>query len=75
VREALWSENVQDGLRARTFHLGGFVDVQVSDDAVLHHHCVALGAHAEAEADELARAITGLRDEARRAGVPPGWLR
>ncbi len=29
----------------------------------------------EAEADELARAITGLRDEARRAGVPPGWLR
>ena len=29
----------------------------------------------EAEADELARAITDLRDEARRAGVPPGWLR
>ena len=29
----------------------------------------------EAEADELARAITGLRDEARRAGIPPGWLR
>ncbi len=39
-----------------------------------------LGALAEleetqAEADELARAITDLRDEARRAGVPPGWLR
>ena len=29
----------------------------------------------EAEADDLARAITDLRDEARRAGVPPGWLR
>ncbi len=29
----------------------------------------------EAEADELARAIIDLRDEARRAGVPPGWLR
>ena len=29
----------------------------------------------EAEADELARAITDLRGEARRAGVPPGWLR
>ena len=29
----------------------------------------------EAEADELARAIVDLRDEARRAGVPPGWLR
>jgi DNA repair exonuclease SbcCD ATPase subunit len=29
----------------------------------------------EAEADELAQAIADLRDEARRAGVPPGWLR
>ena len=29
----------------------------------------------EAEADDLARAIADLRDEARRAGVPPGWLR
>ena len=29
----------------------------------------------EAEADELARAVADLRDEARRAGVPPGWLR
>ena len=29
----------------------------------------------EAEADELARTIADLRDEARRAGVPPGWLR
>ena len=29
----------------------------------------------EAEADDLARAITDLRDEARRVGVPPGWLR
>ncbi len=29
----------------------------------------------EAEADDLARAITDLRGEARRAGVPPGWLR
>lgn len=29
----------------------------------------------EAEADGLVRAITDLRDEARRAGVPPGWLR
>jgi cell division protein FtsB len=29
----------------------------------------------DAEADELARAIADLRDEARRAGVPPGWLR
>ena len=28
-----------------------------------------------AEADELARAVDDLRDEARRAGVPPGWLR
>ena len=28
-----------------------------------------------AEADELARAVADLRDEARRAGVPPGWLR
>ena len=28
-----------------------------------------------AEADELAQAIADLRDEARRAGVPPGWLR
>ena len=27
------------------------------------------------EADELARAVDDLRDEARRAGVPPGWLR
>ena len=27
------------------------------------------------EADELARAVADLRDEARRAGVPPGWLR
>lgn len=29
----------------------------------------------EAEADELARAVAAVRDEARRAGVPPGWLR
>lgn len=29
----------------------------------------------EAEADDLARAIADVRDEARRAGVPPGWLR
>ncbi len=29
----------------------------------------------EAEADDLAQAIADLRDEARRAGVPPGWLR
>jgi len=28
-----------------------------------------------AEADELAQAIVDLREEARRAGVPPGWLR
>lgn len=28
-----------------------------------------------AEAEELARAVDDLRDEARRAGVPPGWLR
>ena len=28
-----------------------------------------------AEVDELARAVVGLRNEARRAGVPPGWLR
>ena len=28
-----------------------------------------------AEAGELARAVDDLRDEARRAGVPPGWLR
>ena len=27
------------------------------------------------EADELARAVDDLRDEARRADVPPGWLR
>ena len=27
------------------------------------------------EADELVRAVADLRDEARRAGVPPGWLR
>ena len=29
----------------------------------------------EAEIAELARAVADLRDEARRAGVPPGWLR
>ena len=29
----------------------------------------------EAEADELARAVAAVRDEARRSGVPPGWLR
>ena len=28
-----------------------------------------------AEAEELARAVADLRAEARRAGVPPGWLR
>ncbi len=28
-----------------------------------------------AEAEELAQAVVDLRDEARRAGVPPGWLR
>lgn len=28
-----------------------------------------------AEAEELARAVAAVRDEARRAGVPPGWLR
>ena len=28
-----------------------------------------------AEAEELARAVDDLRNEARRAGVPPGWLR
>ena len=28
-----------------------------------------------AEADELGRAVADVRDEARRAGVPPGWLR
>ena len=28
-----------------------------------------------AEVDELARAVADVRDEARRAGVPPGWLR
>ncbi len=27
------------------------------------------------EVDDLARAVADLRDEARRAGVPPGWLR
>lgn len=28
-----------------------------------------------AEIDELARAVADVRNEARRAGVPPGWLR
>ena len=28
-----------------------------------------------AEAEELAQAVADLRAEARRAGVPPGWLR
>ena len=28
-----------------------------------------------AEAEELARAVADVRTEARRAGVPPGWLR
>ncbi len=28
-----------------------------------------------AEADDLARAVDDVREEARRAGVPPGWLR
>ena len=30
---------------------------------------------ARAAIDALARAVAALRDEARRAGVPPGWLR
>ena len=30
---------------------------------------------ARAAIDALARAVADLRDEARRAGVPPGWLR
>ena len=29
----------------------------------------------QAEADRLEREIRDIREEARRAGVPPGWLR
>ena len=31
--------------------------------------------HTQAEADRLEREIGDIREEARRAGVPPGWLR
>ena len=31
--------------------------------------------HTQAEADRLEREVRDIREEARRAGVPPGWLR
>ena len=38
-------------------------------------HLQALTAQAKAELDATEKALEDLLEEARRAGVPPGWLR
>ena len=53
----------------------GLGDAAKKEKARSVEHLQGLTAEAKSELDEAERALADLLEDARRAGVPPGWLR